>query len=161
MRSLAFKFLKLLIRLEFPTVRQMTTKEFVLWLLNPVKLQPFVLDARTQPEYAVSHLKTAVRIDPIAPDLTALLTVSKDTPIVVYCSIGYRSAKIAQQLEQEGFSCVFNLSGGIFQWANEERPIFRDEHPTQLVHPYDAMWGLLLKPLQHRTIRIRPTTKLL
>ncbi len=127
----------------------MTTKEFVRWLLDPVKPQPLVLDTRSQAEYEVSHLKTAVRIDPIALDLTALLTVSKDTPIVVYCSIGYRSAKVAQQLEQEGFSCVFNLSGGFFQWANQERPIFRDdEHPTQLVHPYNALWGLLLKRLE-------------
>ncbi|WP_341530889.1 rhodanese-like domain-containing protein [Nostoc sp. UHCC 0302] len=127
----------------------MTTKELANWLSNPAKSQPLLVDARSQAEYAVSHLKTAVRIDAIAPDLTPLLTVSKDTPIVVYCSVGYRSAILTQQLDAAGFECVFNLSGGIFQWANEGRPIFKDEHPVKLVHPYDAIWGKLLKADYH------------
>ncbi|MBE9052635.1 rhodanese-like domain-containing protein [Nostocales cyanobacterium LEGE 11386] len=143
--SLILKFCKILIRLKFPNIRQITTTEFAQWLLNSAKPQPLVVDARSQAEYEVSHLKSVVHIDPHAPDFTALSAVAKDTPIVVYCSIGYRSAKIAQRLEQEGFSGVFNLNGGIFQWANEGRPIFRDEKPTNLVHPYNAMWGKLLK----------------
>ena len=142
--------LKLLIRLKFPTVQHITTKEFAQWLLNPVKSKPLVLDARSHAEYAVSHLKTAVLIDPIASNLAALLTVSKDTPIVVYCSVGYRSAKLVQQLDGAGFSCIFNLSGGIFQWANAGHPIFKDDqHPTQLVHPFNAIWGKLLKLKHH------------
>jgi len=148
-RLLTLKLLKLLIRLKFPNVRQITTKELAQWLLNLATQQPLVLDARTQAEYAVSHLNEAVRIDSITPDLTAVSTVSKDTPIVVYCSIGYRSAKIAQQLQREGFCCIFNLSGGLFQWANEGRTVFKDEHPTQIVHPYNAMWGKLLKARNH------------
>jgi rhodanese-related sulfurtransferase len=142
-RSLAFKLLKLIIIWEFPTVPQIATRYLGQWLLNPTKPQPLVLDARSEVEYAFSHLQSSVHIDPVMPDLE-LLTVSRDTPIVVYCSIGYRSAKVAQQLQQVGFFHVFNLSGGIFQWANEERPIFRDEHQTQVVHPYNAMWGKLL-----------------
>jgi rhodanese-related sulfurtransferase len=149
MLLLLLNFLKLLIRFQFPTVQEITTKELANWLSNPAKSQPLVVDARNQAEYAVSHLKTAVRIEAIAPEFTPLLTVSKDTPIVVYCSVGYRSAKLAQQLDREGFECVFNLSGGIFQWANEGRPIFKDEDPTQLVHPYDAIWGKLLKANYH------------
>jgi rhodanese-related sulfurtransferase len=143
-RSLAFKLLKFIISLEFPTVPQITTTYFNQWLLNPAKPQPMVLDARSEAEYAFSHLPTSVLIDPVMPKLE-LIIVSRDTPIVIYCSIGYRSAKVAQQLQQVGFSHVLNLCGGIFQWANEGRPIFRDEHPTQLVHPYNAMWGKLLK----------------
>lgn len=151
MRSLALSLVKLFIRLSFPTVTQITTTEFAGWLLNlAAKPQPLVLDARSQTEYAVSHIKTSVRIDPVAPDLTALSTISKDTPIVVYCSVGYRSAKIAQQLQKQGFTQISNLSGGLFQWANEQRPLFQDdEHLTQLVHPYDAIWGKLLKTRYH------------
>jgi rhodanese-related sulfurtransferase len=142
--------LKLLIRLKFPTVKHITTQELAQWLLNPANSKLLVLDARSQAEYAVSHLQTALHIDSIASNLAALLTVSKDTPIVVYCSVGYRSAKLVQQLDRAGFSCVFNLSGGIFQWANEGHPIFKDDqHLTQLVHPYDAIWGKLLKLKYH------------
>lgn len=150
LRSLALNLLKFFIRLSFPTVSQMTTEEFNGWLIDSKKPQPLLLDARSQTEYVVSHIKTAVRIDPVTLDLTALSTVSKDTPIVVYCSVGYRSAKVAQQLQKKGFSQISNLSGGLFQWANEERPIFKDdEQPTQLVHPYDAIWGKLLKTSYH------------
>ncbi|MBG1241851.1 rhodanese-like domain-containing protein [Nostoc sp. NZL] len=149
MKGLALNFLKLLIRLKFPAIQEITTKEFAHWLLNSRKSQPLVLDARSQTEYAVSHIKTATHIDAITPDLAALSTVAKDRPIVVYCSIGYRSAKLAQQLDKAGMKCIYNLSGGIFQWANEGRLIFKDEHPTQLVHPYNAMWGKLLKATYH------------
>lgn len=149
-RSLIFNLLKLFIRLAFPSVHQIQTKEFAQWLLNSTKPQPLMLDARNQVEYEVSHLKGAIHIDPIAPDLAALATVSKDTPIIVYCSIGYRSAKLAQQLDEAGISHVFNLNGGIFQWANEGKPVFKDDqHPTHFVHPYNAMWGKLLKACYH------------
>ena len=143
--SFALNFCKLLIRLKFPNIGQISTKDFAQWLLNSTKTQPLVIDARSQAEYEVSHLKAAVHIDPIAPDLQPLSEVVKNTPIVVYCSIGYRSATIAQQLQKAGFTRVFNLSGGLFQWANEGRLMFQNEEVTQCIHPYNAMWGKLLK----------------
>lgn len=148
--EVVLSLLKLFIRLSFPTVSQITTEKFADWLVDSAKPQPFVLDARSQAEYEISHIKTSVRINSVILDTTALSTVSKDTPIVVYCSVGYRSAKVAQKLHREGFTQIFNLSGGLFQWANEERPMFKDdEHSTQLVHPYDAIWGKLLKKSHH------------
>lgn len=150
MYKLTLSLIKYLIRVKFANINQITTAKFAEWLLDSTKPQPLILDARTQAEYGVSHIKTAVRIDPIAPNFTALLPDSHNIPIVVYCSVGYRSAKIAQQLHSQGFTKVFNLSGGIFQWVNEGRAIFKDgEHPTKFVHPYDAIWGKLLKA-EHR-----------
>ena len=146
-RSLAFNIIKRLTTRKFPTVQWINTAEFARWLEDPTKPQPVILDARTEAEYAVSHLKEAQRIDPEHPE-QALLP-SKDTPIVVYCSVGYRSARIAQQLGQAGFSRVSNLEGSLFKWANEERPVFKNEHPTLLVHPYDHLWGKLLQPQYH------------
>ena len=65
-------------------------------------------------------------------------------PVVVYCSVGYRSAAIVQRIERAGVGRVYNLEGGIFAWANEGRPIFKDNARAKLVHPYDKLWGLLL-----------------
>jgi rhodanese-related sulfurtransferase len=144
-RSLFFKLLKRLTAVKFPNVQWITTKELAQWLQDSVKPQPIILDARSQVEYAVSHLQQAQHIDPIAPDLTQFREISLDTPIVVYCSVGYRSAGVAQQLTQAGFSHVYNLEGSLFQWANEGRPIFKEDCPTQFVHPYNAIWGKLLK----------------
>lgn len=143
MRSLAFKIIKHLINRKYPSVAPLTTKELAQWLDTQSKPQPTLLDARTQPEYELSHIQQAERIDPYHPNLEAL-THSKDIPIVVYCSVGYRSAKIAQQLQQAGFSHVYNLEGSIFQWANEERPVYENNRPTTKVHPYNGLWGQLL-----------------
>jgi len=143
---ITLNLIKFLIRIKFPKISQITTTEFAEWLSDSTKPQPLILDARSQAEYTVSHIKTAVNIDPITPDFTKLLLGDKNTPIVVYCSVGYRSGKIAQQLRNQEFTQIFNLSGGIFQWANEGRPIYTDDKsPTKLVHPYDVMWGNLLK----------------
>jgi rhodanese-related sulfurtransferase len=149
MQSLVFKFLKLLIRLKFPDVEEITSKELAQLLLDSGSPPPLVLDARSQIEYAVSHIEAATRIDPLKPDLAVLSTFPKDNPIVVYCAVGYRSAKLAQQLNTAGMKRIYNLSGGIFQWANEGRLMFRDDHLTQVVHPYNAIWGKLLKARYH------------
>lgn len=149
-RSLAFKVIKHLVNRKFPSVTWLTTKELARWLSDPNLPQPSLLDARTQAEYELSHLPQAERIDPYHPNLEAIAS-AKDAPIVVYCSVSYRSASVAQQLKQAGFSQVYNLEGSIFQWANEGHPIYENEHPTTLVHPYDPRWGKLLKP-QHRAL---------
>jgi len=64
---------------------------------------------------------------------------------VTYCSVGYRSAKMAQRLRNAGYTNVQNLEGSIFEWANEHRPLVRDGEPTKQVHPYSALRGHLLR----------------
>lgn len=145
-RSASLNLITLLIKFKFPKVRHITTKDFAHWLNQTTKPQPLVLDVRDQVEYNVSHLKASQRIDPREPHLSEHLTFAKDTPIVVYCSVGYRSAKIAEQIRIQGFSRVFNLSGGIFQWASERRPVFKDSRPVEFVHPYNSKWAKLLRP---------------
>ena len=104
-----------------------------------------MVDARTVPEYLVSHLRDAVRIDAGRPSLHPLRGRAKNDPIVVYASVGYRSARLAHWLLGQGFTNVRNLTGSIFAWANEDRPLFRDGRPTAQVHPYDQRWGFLLQ----------------
>ncbi|MEO0971353.1 MAG: rhodanese-like domain-containing protein, partial [Cyanobacteria bacterium J06639_18] len=99
-------------------------------------------------EYELSHLKTAelfTSVQDLLKDVTCHVSTFH-TPIVVYCSIGYRSADVVNSLVKAGFSHVFNLSGGIFQWVNEERPIFQKNQSVKSVHPYNKVWGKLLKP---------------
>jgi rhodanese-related sulfurtransferase len=141
-----FKIINTLIKLQFPEVEKIDTETLSHWQADTSKIQPLLVDARTEEEYAVSHLKTAIPIDFTRTDT---LNFPIDTPIVVYCSVGYRSAIVAQKLQKAGFSQVFNLSGGIFEWANEQRPMFQliseKLHFTTFVHPYNATWGKLLR----------------
>lgn len=142
--KLLFKLLKLWIWSQFPTVRSLSTQELDRWLRDPDKTPPILLDARTAPEFNVSHLKTAQRIDPNSPNWAHL---PKHFAIVVYCSIGYRSARLAKQLQQHGFTNVRNLEGSLFQWANEGRSMYQPNGEfAKFVHPYNAQWGRLLKP---------------
>lgn len=144
-RSLAFAILKRLIRRKYPTVQSLTTQELAQWHKSQ-QPQPILLDARNAAEYELSHLQQARHIDPQQPDLSAL-PQSLETPIVVYCSVGYRSAKIATKLTEAGYTHVYNLEGSIFQWVNEGRLVFQDDNNvTTQVHPYDRRWGQLLKP---------------
>ena len=135
------------IRKEFPAVPQVGTGALAARLEGE---RPLLLDVRTLAEYEVSHLAGARRVEPGAmPELG----VPKDTPIVTYCSVGYRSSALAQRLRAAGYTRVENLEGSIFQWANEGRPLVRDGQPAKLVHPFDAKWGRLLDKERRAVVR--------
>jgi rhodanese-related sulfurtransferase len=130
---------KLFVRMRFWNVPQIRTEELATWLKGD--RPPLLLDVRTEAEYAVSHIPGARRVDPEAQASQALAGLPVDRPIVAYCSVGYRSAALAQRLIAAGRKDVYNLEGSIFQWANEGRPLERDGKPVSTVHPYNAWWG--------------------
>jgi rhodanese-related sulfurtransferase len=144
-RSVAFESIRRLTVRKFPEVQWIDAAELTRWLQDPARTPPLMLDARTAVEYQVSHLRDAVPIDPNRPSLRPLAGLAKDASIVVYSSVGYRSARLSHWLAGQGYTNVRNLTGSIFLWANEERPLFRDGRPTVEVHPYDRRWGLLLE----------------
>ncbi|WP_026210565.1 rhodanese-like domain-containing protein [Flexithrix dorotheae] len=101
-----------------------------------------LLDAREKEEFEVSHLKNAHWVGYNTFRRNALEGISKDQKIVVYCSVGYRSEKIAERLIKMGYKNVSNLYGGIFSWVNEGKPVFTETHkPTEKVHAYNEEWG--------------------
>ena len=75
-------------------------------------------------------------------DAQALTKLPKDTPIVVYCSIGYRSEKVAEKLRDKGFTKVYNLYGSIFEWINRGYPVVDGSgQVVQKVHTYNKEWS--------------------
>ena len=145
-RPVAFEVFQRRTAARFPEVRWITTDQLGRWQDDTGQPQPVLLDARTPAEFGISHLKGAIPIDPYRPDLKSLEGSSKTSAVVVYSSAGYRGARVASWLMNQGYSSVTNLAGGIFKWVNEGRPIFRAENrPAALVHPYDQRWGLLVE----------------
>jgi len=143
-RSVDWFLLKKSLRHKFPKVEWISTDELADWLADKRRPAPVLLDVRTVEEWNVSHLPGARRVEPTADAESAAAGLAKETPIVTYCAVGYRSGEIADRLRAAGFKNVRNLEGSIFQWANEHRPLVRDkEHVTQ-VHPYNSFWGRLL-----------------
>jgi rhodanese-related sulfurtransferase len=137
--------MKKLVRKRFPHVRQLTTDALADWLDRTNARPPILLDVRTRPEFGVSHLPGARRVDPDSTAEELLPQLETNRPIVLYCSVGYRSSQLADRLQKAGLTNVYNLEGSIFAWANEERSLVRDDRPTERVHPYNDTFGKMLK----------------
>lgn len=102
------------------------------------------LDARAKREYDVSHIDQALWVGYEDFDVNRLKEIGKDELIVVYCSVGYRSEKIAEKIKKLGFTKVFNLYGGIFEWVNQGHAVVSADKPTNKVHAYSKTFGVWL-----------------
>lgn len=129
------------VRSEFPQVRQMSTAELA--ALAPTSV--VLIDTRTAEEFAVSHMRGALRADTVEAVQALLKSTKPGERVVLYCSVGYRSAKLADALRREGQANIWNLEGSIFAWTNEGRAVVRDGVEVREVHPYNNRWGTLLE----------------
>jgi rhodanese-related sulfurtransferase len=143
-RELAWPAVERAINASHPGAVQLSTAELATWQARKDTVQPVLLDVRGAEEYGVSRLLGARWAPDLPAALGALATMPGDTAIVVYCSIGYRSAAMAEKLQQAGYANVQNLAGSIFQWANEGRPVYRGAERVHFVHPYSRIWSVLL-----------------
>ena len=76
------------------------------------------LDVRQPNEYEAGHLPGA-KLIPL-PNITSRLgEIDPDKATVVYCAVGGRSRIAAQMIAEQGFSDVYNLSGGFKAWKGE------------------------------------------
>ncbi len=104
-----------------------------------------LLDAREPKEFEVSHLKNSICVgyDFFNIEKTLKkLPKNKNTKIIVYCSIGIRSEDIAEKLQKEGYTNVFNLYGGIFEWKNQNNTVVNNQNiPTEKIHTFNKEWS--------------------
>ena len=142
MRAETFESLKQAVRKKFPTVRQISTAELAAWLADTNRPAPLLVDAREKEEFAVSHLRDARNLQSVA-DVKKVLPAHAP-PVVVYCSVGYRSSALAEKLQRAGVTNVANLEGSLFEWANESRPLQRGTNAVREVHGYSRKWSGLL-----------------
>lgn len=103
------------------------------------------LDAREPAEYEVSHIAGSKLVGYDHFDLNAVASIPKTTPIIVYCSVGYRSEKVAEKLIAAGYTQVSNLYGGVFEWVNEGQNVVNSQGKTEKVHAYNRSWGIWLR----------------
>ena len=112
------------------------------------KTQAFVLDARELKEYQTSHIKDAIFVGYREFNIETVLDQirNKEDQIVVYCSVGIRSEDIAEKINNAGYKNVFNLYGGIFEWKNNDYPLYTPEKTkTNNVHTFSKEWSQWLK----------------
>src|SRR6267378_535430 len=83
--------------------------------------EKFVLvDVREESEFAKDHLPDAIHlgkgvierdVEERVPDL--------NTPMVLYCGGGFRSALAADNLQQMGYKNVLSMDGGVREWREK------------------------------------------
>ena len=113
--------------------------------LAQIKDQVVLLDARSREEYEVSRIPGARYVGYSDINKPSFESLPRDTSVVVYCSVGYRSEKVVQKLEKEGFSNISNVYGGIFEWVNQGHPLESESGRTERIHGYNKTWGFWLE----------------
>jgi len=75
----------------------------------------FVLDVREPYEFQAANLGgTLIPMNEVPQRLGE---INRDREIVVHCHAGVRSQRVAEFLQQSGYSRVSNLAGGILAWG--------------------------------------------
>ncbi len=101
-----------------------------------------LLDTREWKEYQTSHLPGAIWIGYENIDWKKIEKLDKNTLIILYCSVGFRSGKIGEQLLKKKFKKVKNLYGGLFNWVNNDGKLIDNTGVgTKNVHGFDKSWS--------------------
>lgn len=90
--------------------------------------EKFVLiDVREESEYAADHLPGAIHLGKgvIERDVEARVP-EQNTPMVLYCGGGFRSALAADNLQKMGYTNVLSMDGGIRGWREKGFRLSRD-----------------------------------
>jgi rhodanese-related sulfurtransferase len=79
-----------------------------------------LIDVREESEYATDHLPGAVHLGKgiIERDVEARVP-DQNTPMVLYCGGGFRSALAADNLQKMGYTQVLSMDGGIRGWREK------------------------------------------
>jgi rhodanese-related sulfurtransferase len=87
--------------------------------------EKFVLvDVREESEFAKDHLPGAIHLGKgvIERDVEARIP-DLNTPLVLYCGGGFRSALAADNLQKMGYTSVLSMDGGIKAWRDKGFPL--------------------------------------
>ena len=79
--------------------------------------KPVLLDVRTQSEYNDGHIQDAINIphDQLLKE-PQLVSVYKDSQMVVFCRSGVRAGKVIEMLEGLGFKEIIDIDGDMLAW---------------------------------------------
>jgi len=83
-----------------------------------------LIDVREESEFDKDHLPGAVHIcrGIIERDIE-LRVPDLNTPMVLYCGGGFRSALAADNLQKMGYTNVISMDGGIREWRESNYPL--------------------------------------
>ncbi|MBN2411500.1 T9SS type A sorting domain-containing protein [candidate division KSB1 bacterium] len=103
-----------------------------------------LLDVRETSEYRSGHIAEPEGQLPLTPVLMPMNSnvleqkfsrLPKDMDIIVYCGSGFRSASASALLDSQGFTRIFNMTGGFSSWPYETRAEGFGDHSGAWVSP--------------------------
>jgi UPF0176 protein len=88
------------------------------------KPETIIVDMRNHYESEIGHFKNSIIPDvdtfrEALPVVKELLKDKKDAPIIIYCTGGIRCEKASAYYKHVGFKNVFQLNGGIIEYARQ------------------------------------------
>ena len=85
------------------------------------------LDVRTPNEFAEGYIEGARLIDFQSGNFeNEIALLDKNAIYAVYCRSGNRSGQAVKVMHDSGFHNVYNLDGGVIDWANAGLPLVKD-----------------------------------
>ncbi|MBL8466754.1 rhodanese-like domain-containing protein [Methyloversatilis discipulorum] len=97
-------------------MQQLSVTDLAAWLADESRPKPQLLDVREKHEWAICRIEGS-QLMPMNTVPAQLQALDPEQPLVCVCHHGGRSMQVAIFLERNGFSNVFNLSGGVDAWA--------------------------------------------
>ena len=85
-----------------------------------------VLDIRNAKEFQEGHVVDSVHIPlPLLGKRHVEIAKYKDKPVIVTCRTGTQSSGACGLLRKQGFTSVYQMSGGILSWLAAKLPVSR------------------------------------
>jgi rhodanese-related sulfurtransferase len=82
------------------------------------------LDVRTPGEFNEGHIEGAQLIDFQSGNFeNEIAALDKTKTYAVYCRSGNRSGQAVKVMREAGFNNLYNLNGGVIDWANAGLPL--------------------------------------
>jgi rhodanese-related sulfurtransferase len=102
-----------------PGVPELSPTEFAArWPSYAAGDDVVLLDVREHDELAIAAVDGALHI-PMREVPAKIADLDSGKPLVVMCHSGVRSRRVAEFLQGNGFTNVFNLEGGIDAWSTQ------------------------------------------
>jgi len=112
-----------------------------------------LLDVRSNPEREVSFIEGSEFYDFDTFQIDRFLSLPRDTPVLAYCAVGYRSERVGEMFIEAGFTNVRHVYGGIIEWQNSGLTLEHGEVEVRAepadgvafdgppVHGHSPRWG--------------------
>lgn len=101
---------------------KLSIEEFAVKAAEP---NVIVLDVRTPGEFAQGRLANAINVDFQSGYFEEEVSkLDKNATYAVYCRSGNRSGEAVKVMEKLGFTDMYDMNGGVIDWAAAGKPLY-------------------------------------